>query len=64
MPNAAVEPTSPLRTATHMMFGSVKMRRQKSGAPGAGPQLITVSRPASPAIRTTAPAPPWMWKSR
>src|SRR5256885_738081 len=41
-----MDPTRPFRTATQTIFGSVSIRRQKSGAPGAGPQLTTFSRPA------------------
>ena len=40
------------------MLGSVSTRRQKSGAPGAGPQLITLSRPASAAVPSMAVKPP------
>src|SRR5947207_2431396 len=47
VPNAAMEPTSPLSSATQTMLGSVRTRCPKSGAPGTGPQLTTVSRPAS-----------------
>jgi len=64
VPNAAVEPTSPLRTASHTMLGSVSTRRQKSGSPGAGPQLITVSRPASAAVLNMATTPPSIWLAR
>ena len=46
------------------MFGSVSTRRQKSGAPGAGPQLITLSRPASAAVPSMAPSPPSMRQAR
>ena len=50
VPNAAIEPTSPLSTASQTMLGSVRTRRQKSGSPGAGPQLTTDRRPASAAV--------------
>src|SRR5437667_404637 len=64
VPNAAMEPIRPLRTATQTMLGLVKIRLQNSGAPGAGPQLITFSRPASYAVWSTAPAPPSMRETR
>src|SRR6266446_5880201 len=50
VPKAAIEPMKPLRMASQKMLGSVSTRRQKSGAPGAGPQLITLSRPAEAAV--------------
>ena len=53
-----MEPMNPLSSATHTMLGLPKICRQKSGAPGAGPQFTTLRRPASPATRTTAPRPP------
>ena len=59
-----MDPTRPFRTATQTMFGSVSIRRQKSGAPGAGPQLTTFSQPASPATRRIAAAPPSIWVTR
>jgi len=64
VPKAAMEPIRPLRTATQTMLGLVKIRLQNSGAPGAGPQLITFSRPASYAVWSTAPAPPSMRETR
>ena len=59
-----MEPTSPLRMASQKMFGSVSTRRQKSGSPGAGPQLMTVSRPASDAVAKIAPRPPCTSQAR
>ena len=51
VPNAAMEPTSPLSTATQTMFGSVSTLRPEVRAPGDdGPQLTTFRRPASPAV--------------
>jgi hypothetical protein len=64
VPKAAIEPMRPFRSATQTMFGSVRMRRQKSCAPGAGPQLTMFNRPASPATRSTAAAPPSTWATR
>ena len=49
VPNAAIDPMKPFRSATHTMFGSLRIRRQKSLAPGAGPQLTRLRRPAAPA---------------
>ena len=64
MPKAAIEPTSPLSTASQKMLGSVRTRRQKSGSPGAGPQLITPSRPASAAVAYIAASPPSICEAR
>ena len=64
MPKAAIEPMKPLRIASQKMLGSVSTRCQKSGAPGAGPQLITLSRPASAAVHSMAPRPPSIREAR
>src|SRR4029453_17372919 len=58
VPNAAMEPKSPLSNATHTMFGFVSALDQKSGEVIDGPHSMTFRRPAAPAVATTVPSPP------